>query len=472
MELKIVKTNDGTLEKTVRDALSWATTINIGVAYATYSAYKLFKKDFEQFLRRDGKIRALFDVEKLITDKQLIEEFATMPGDCECKFFLKSHHTTNNNFHSKLYLFYNEERYSVIVGSSNFTLNGFKSNIETNVNILNEKDDFFNLLKSHFQEIWMLKYAFNALENYELLDEYKQFRSKNLVEDKKKRKNLAPSREQLTKKLNEILAARRLAIGIHNHTKTLNEDFIYLLGLLMANGEFNDKEQCLNIYLKRGISNRNKEYEGFYYNPSVSNYKISQEKAHERDVERIFERLLDLLIKYSPKDDINYIILKRLHYKITIHLTNESPLWNELKKYQLTLQDKKIVPIVPIHLLNSENQTLIKAFLRGYIDLKSRITVSDGIYNKTKNTYSSLRMGLSISKKHPEFMKNLVQLFYKIGIDKGLSATDPQKRKRELLIRIDVRKIPYDLLGTHWKRIFLGDFQYYLNNNRKKYNPS
>jgi hypothetical protein len=49
---------------------------------------------------------------------------------------------------------------------------------------------------------------------------------------------------------------------------------------------------------------------------------------------------------------------------------------------------------------------------------------------------------------------------------------DPSRRSRENLIRIDVRNVPYELLGTHWRRIFLKDFVQYMKAKKQKNNPN
>ena len=71
-------------------------------------------------------------------------------------------------------------------------------------------------------------------------------------------------------------------------------------------------------------------------------------------------------------------------------------------------------------------------------------------------------MGISLPHDATEFIEKFLVLLNRIGIEKGVSATDPSRRTRENLIRIDVRSVPYELLGTHWRRIFLKDFVSYM----------
>lgn len=98
----------------------------------SFSAFESLRDDFQTFLRNNGKLRALFDIEEFVTEKRVIEELATIPGDSECKVFITTKHNgaSQGHYHPKFYLFHNQERYRVIIGSSNFTLGGIKYNIE------------------------------------------------------------------------------------------------------------------------------------------------------------------------------------------------------------------------------------------------------------------------------------------------------------------------------------------------------
>jgi HKD family nuclease len=463
MDAKILKAKDNSLINNIIESLQWAHTANFGVAYASSYAYQIFKTDIELFLRRNGKIRVLFDIEKFITDQKLIDSFAHLAGDCECKIFLKPHTIKGiGSYHPKFYLFYNDKKYNAIVGSSNFTIGGVKNNYETNLSIAGEKDEFFELLLKHYQELWQLEFAINVLENKELLIEYQQLKDKYQSEETKSEKRLKTLQTKISKKVDKIVQEKKLP---------LNENFAYLLGLICANGEFDEQKLQLKINLKRQIANKNQDYEGYYFNPEISDYKIAQLEAHQRDLELISERLIDLMIPYQNQDEIDFDNVKKLHFQIIITFHENSLLLKEIKKYHLS----SVINRVPAEILNSKDNKIIKSFLRGYCDLKSRVSSTDGIYNKKMidnfRTFNALRVGISVSHSHPQLMKDLIVLFEKIDIQKGLTYSNPEKRTRELLIRIDVRRFPLDLLGTHWRRIFINDFRFYLQNKNKKYNP-
>jgi len=467
MIIKLLKARDNSLQNAIKESLKWCHSAYIGVSYANYEAFRLLKKDFENFLRNNGKLRVLFDIEKFFTDKDILEEFATIPGDSECKVFLKVENIDTRryikNYHPKLYLFYNDEHFNAIIGSSNFTAGGLRDNIECNLSIYGKKDtSIFKEIYEYFQQIWNLEYSINILSNEELLNDYRKIYSEFKKDDIKKTKKLTKLKRELDKKVNSIIESQK---------KVLNENFAYLLGLISANSEIDLKNYKLVIDLFRQTANKGKSYEGYYYVPEVSNYKISQYEAHKKDVEIIVEKLNELKLNLGTKDEIIARHIGGFHFKIFIKFDKNSLILKELRKYSIKTYRGKTIPFIPEYILKTSDKKIIMSFLRGYCDIKSRISGSDSVYRIKggKKYFYTLRIGISISHNTPELLRPFSVLFKKIGVTKGISFSDPKKRViREYLIRINVKNVPYKLLGTHWRRIFLKDFIEYINKRRKK----
>lgn len=466
MQVTILLNSDESLYKAIKEALGWADSVYLGVAYASNSAFEFFRKQFELFLRNNGKLRALFDIEEFITEKKLIEELATIPGDSECKVVIKpkdSDKFFRGHYHPKFYLFYNNDIYRVIIGSSNFTLGGIKHNIECNLSIYGQQDSLFLEFHNFFNELWTAEFSINVLNHSDLLDAYQQVFTKNVKETESKNKRLQRLRKKIQNKADEIIKSKR---------EILNEEFAYLLGLISGNSQIDLSKRKLIIDLYRGLANKGKEYEGYYYNPDISDYKISQYDAHKKDVDRICENLNLLIKRLGTKDKVSKHHIDGYHFQITIEFDKDSIIFKEISSSDIQTSRNKVIPFVPNSISESNDRKIITSFMKGYCDLKSRISISDGIYNtiKGKRVYSLLRMGISLPHKASELVDDFMTLFKKIGLEEGINVTDPSRRSRENLIRIDVRHVPYELLGTHWRRIFLKDFIHYMKS--KKYNPN
>ncbi|MGL5695279.1 MAG: phospholipase D-like domain-containing protein [Peptostreptococcaceae bacterium] len=69
------------------------------------------------------------------TDPKALDKIKTF-NNIDLKIFVTNKET---GFHTKVYIFENEENYKVIIGSSNLTQSALKSNIEWNVEIYQNK---------------------------------------------------------------------------------------------------------------------------------------------------------------------------------------------------------------------------------------------------------------------------------------------------------------------------------------------
>ncbi len=455
MRIRILQNTDQSFYDTLKDSLKWAENACLAVAYGSYGAFDSLKLHFQSFLRNNGKLRALFDIEEFITDRKLIEEFATIPGDSDCRIFIKKGNIAGStgSFHPKYYLFYNTINYRIIIGSSNFTLGGIKRNIECNLAIHGAKDELFNEFLDFFNSLWLSDEALNVLSNSELLEMYQTAFLKSRQLEKTKAYKLRQLREKIEVEVKQIIESKR---------NLINEEFAYLLGLMIANGKLDDRRRKLSIELHRGLANKGKSYEGYYYNPDISDYKISQYDAHRKDVDRIIENLNLLIRNLEAEDEVRMEHVGGYRFRINIFFGEESTLFRGIKDMNLLSDKGKFSPLVPQAIQKSKSSDVKLAFVRGYSDLKSRISVSDGIYDTKKKNYGLLRMGISFPHGASKFMNQFLRLLKSIGIEKGVNATDPTRRSRENLVRIDVRNVPYNLVGTHWRRIFLKDFVSYM----------
>lgn len=459
MQVTILQNSDESFYKAIEEGLDWADNIYFGVAYANYGAFDTLKSHFQTFLRNNGKLRALFDIEQFVTEKKLIEELATIPGDSECKVFINAQQDNKSlgYYHAKFYLFHNNDTYRVIIGSSNFTLGGIRNNVECNLSIYGPQDDLFSYFLNYFDNLWTTEHSINILNHGDLLEIYQKAFQKNTKADQTKAKSLQKLRSRIQTKAGFIVQSKKVI---------LNEEFAYLLGLISANSKLNIRERKLTIDLHRGLANRGKPFEGHYHYLDISDYKISQYDAHKKDVDRITENLKLLIKQLETKDRLSSEHIDGYHFQIHLRFDKNSVILGEILNLNLVIQRGKVVSFVPESIIES-NKKIITSFLKGYCDLKSRISVSDGIYDTKKRMYGLLRMGISLPHNAAQLMEQFLNLFKQIGLEKGVNATDPTLRSRENLIRIDVRHVPYEMIGTHWRRILLNDFVSYMKSKKE-----
>lgn len=180
-KIRIIDNKHLHLEDVINENLLWSEDVLFAVAYATYGAYGKIRENIVNLLNKGGKLRAIFDIEKRITDPEIIEEFATVPGDSECKIFFRplavkpETGEDRPSFHPKLYIFSKKGNTKVIIGSSNFTLSGIRKNVEINVEIeCNENKDLYSNVILKFYDMWNDWFSLPVIDNWELLEIYSQ----------------------------------------------------------------------------------------------------------------------------------------------------------------------------------------------------------------------------------------------------------------------------------------------------------
>lgn len=118
-------------------------------AFASPDSSIAFKKYINEAQSRGCQFRIIVGIDQNGTSKKALEALLSL----NVQSYI--YHVRFNNqsviFHPKIYVFSNDERYSVIVGSNNFTSNGLTRNAECSVLVSGEKSDaFFNELNAYW----------------------------------------------------------------------------------------------------------------------------------------------------------------------------------------------------------------------------------------------------------------------------------------------------------------------------------
>lgn len=156
-------------------------TFYLNVAFINYSGVQLLLDSFKILEEKGIKGKILTSTYLNFTQVKALEKIKEF-DNIELKIY--DSNGTNIGFHSKSYIFEQEEDYKIIIGSSNITASAFKSNIEWNVKTISKKDDEFliDVLKE-FEELWE--------DSYDVSDEFLKEYSKHIESLKKEKINTA-----------------------------------------------------------------------------------------------------------------------------------------------------------------------------------------------------------------------------------------------------------------------------------------
>lgn len=152
-----------TLYEELMDSLNNCEGFIFNVAFITFSGIQTFINTFTNLKKKGVKGKILTSTYLDFTDPKSLHKILEF-DNIELRLY---DNNKERGFHNKGYIFDMRDHYKIIIGSSNFTANALKSNIEWNVRLIVKKeDDFFFEVMEEFNEIWdMLDTLDEALLN-------------------------------------------------------------------------------------------------------------------------------------------------------------------------------------------------------------------------------------------------------------------------------------------------------------------
>ena len=116
------------------------------------------------------------------SDPKALEKLAQLKN-IEIKMYRTKNH--DEGFHTKGYIFRQEEMYRIIIGSSNMTMSALTKNKEWNTKLVaTEQGEFTKEVLNEFKMLWNSP---NSLEFDEFIDDYKEEYRRNKIIDKQKK---------------------------------------------------------------------------------------------------------------------------------------------------------------------------------------------------------------------------------------------------------------------------------------------
>lgn len=149
----IVNSRKGNLLNELKNSLSECRNFYFSVAFINYSGLQLLLDSFKDLENRDIKGRIITSTYLNFTEPKALEKLKSFEN-IDLKIFVAD---KEKGFHTKAYIFENDDDYKIIIGSSNITQRALKSNIEWNVMIISKKEnDFVREILSEYNDLWNL----------------------------------------------------------------------------------------------------------------------------------------------------------------------------------------------------------------------------------------------------------------------------------------------------------------------------
>lgn len=301
----------------IEDELLACDQFQISVAFITMSGITPLLQTFKELEKRGIRGEILTTNYLNFSEPRALEK---LNGLSNITLKMYDVEAAEEGFHTKGYIFKNEEIYRIIIGSSNITSAALTSNREWNTKVVStEQGEIVHNIVSEFKELWNSKYALtfddfykNYKEKYNIIKRQREIAKREEIPSIEKYR-LQPNAMQVgfianLRKILESGEERALLISATGTGKTYASAF--------AMRELGFKRVLFLVHRGQLARQTKKSYERVF-DESVSMGLVGA-GYHEYDKDYVFAMVQTLnrddhLMKYRP-DEFDCIILDEAHH--------------------------------------------------------------------------------------------------------------------------------------------------------------
>ncbi|KEH97124.1 DNA repair helicase [Clostridium botulinum C/D str. BKT12695] len=147
----ITNSEKGNLLNELKKCLSECEKFYFSVAFINFSGLQLLLDSFKELEEKGVNGKIITSTYLNFTEPKALKRIKDF-NNIDLKIFVASN---EKGFHTKAYIFENQDEYKIIIGSSNITQRALKSNVEWNFKVISKKEDKFscNVIKEYL-ELW------------------------------------------------------------------------------------------------------------------------------------------------------------------------------------------------------------------------------------------------------------------------------------------------------------------------------
>ncbi|NLK95284.1 MAG: DEAD/DEAH box helicase [Clostridiales bacterium] len=173
----IVNSQRGNLLNELKESLSQCKSFYFSVAFINFSGLQLLLDSFKDLEERGIKGNIITSTYLNFTEPKALDKIRTF-NNIDLKVFIAD---KEKGFHTKAYIFENDEEFKIIIGSSNITQRALKSNVEWNVMIISKKEtEFVQEVLEEYKGLWDA----TGFVDDEFLEKYRNFINTIKVKEK------------------------------------------------------------------------------------------------------------------------------------------------------------------------------------------------------------------------------------------------------------------------------------------------
>ena len=292
----------------------------ISVAFITKSGITPLLQTLKDLEQKNIPGKILTTNYLMFSEPEALEKLAGLKN-IELKMFVASSET--GGFHTKGYIFREEEIYRIIIGSSNMTLSAITKNKEWNTKIVStEQGELAQAVLQEFDELWQDEHT---LDFEDFIDSYRQeYLNEKMI---RKQKQQAVS-EQVVELENYRLKPNKMQVAFVKNVMDMRVRHIDRALLLSSTGtgkslasafmlrEMGTKRALFVVHREQIAKQTIKSYKRVF--GSSRTYGLLSGNSREFEADFLFATMQtlskeDVLSHYSP-EDFDVIILDECHH--------------------------------------------------------------------------------------------------------------------------------------------------------------
>ena len=147
----IINSKNTNLLNELKQSLKQCKSFYFSVAFINYSGLQLLLDTLKEVKNKGIKGKIITTTYLNFTEPKALEKIQEF-DNIDMKIFIADRAI---GFHTKVYIFENEDNYKIIIGSSNITQSALKSNIEWNVKVVSKEDaQFIQDVLKEYNNLW------------------------------------------------------------------------------------------------------------------------------------------------------------------------------------------------------------------------------------------------------------------------------------------------------------------------------
>ena len=477
----IVNSQRGNLLNELKQSLSECKSFYFSVAFINYSGLQLLLDSIKELEEKDIKGKIITSTYLNFTEPKALEKIRNF-RNIDLKVFIAD---KEKGFHTKAYIFENEDDYKIIIGSSNITQRALKSNVEWNVMIVSKKEtEFVKEVLKEYQGLYdstgfvddefLLKYE-NFISNLRSKEKHNivQFDDYKIIKPNVMQKKALDN----LNRLRNCGEDKGLVIAATGTGKTYMSAFdvmqykpkkmLFLAHRedILKSAELTYRSLCKNKNIKTGFFTGNIKSKDF-------DYLFATIQTMEHSLEQFSPTEFDYLIIDEAHHSTSPTYKKVLNYfkpKFTLGMTatpercDEGNIFDTFDnnvalevRLNEALENELIVPfhyfgITDIDTVDYENIDISDSRMISKLSKKLMINSRVDFIIEKMNFYGydgekQKAIGFCINKEHAEYM---AKEFNKRGITSiVLSGDDSVNRRTEYIQKLEDNKDPLRVIFT------------------------